>query len=199
MVTQVPSLVQLIQELQKIPYLASKNLYTVTDYFLQLDIQRREHFCKIIQNASRVQRCGVCFFWVEDNSFCQFCLDEKRSQTVVCVVETWQDLLSIEKTKAYDGVYHILGGSISPLEGIGPENLTIGQLVDRVLKYKITEVILATNQTPEGEATAIFIARSLHKTGVAVTCLARGLPVGSSLVAIDRVTVHKALSERRPF
>jgi recombination protein RecR len=117
----------------------------------------------------------------------------------VCVVETWQEILAIEQTKGYLGVYHVLGGSISPLEGVGPEDLTINALLDRVNKGMIKEVILATNQTPEGEATATYIARKLKGNEIDISCLARGLPVGSSLEGMDRLTVFKALSERRPF
>jgi recombination protein RecR len=108
-------------------------------------------------------------------------------------------LLAIEKTQGYMGVYHVLGGVISPLEGISVDDLTIEPLIERIEHKNINEVILATNQTPEGEATAAFIARKLRDKNVVVSCLARGLPVGSSLEAMDRLTVYKALSERRPF
>ncbi len=200
MIENVPSLANLLQTLQKVPYLASKNLYHVTDYFLQLDADQLEHFCKTILKAKGgILRCNICFYWVEKGLSCQFCTASDRMQTLVCVVECWQEVLSIEKTRAYDGVYHVLGGVISPLDGVGPENLTITQLVERVKKYKTKEIILATNQTPEGEATAAFIARALKNTDVTISCLARGLPVGSSLCNVDRLTVYKALSERIPF
>ena len=129
---------------------------------------------------------------------CQLCTNPKRDQTVVCVVESWQELLAIEKTGGYLGSYHVLGGVICPLDGIGPENLTIAPLIQRA-SSGIKEIILATNQTPEGEATASFIAHKLQGTSVTITCLARGIPVGSSLEYMDRLTVYKALSERRPF
>ena len=106
--------------------------------------------------------------------------------------------MSIEKTGGYQGVYHVLGGVISPLDGMGPEDLTINHLLQRI-NEAVKEVILATNQTPEGEATAAFIAHKLKKFPVAISCLARGVPVGSSLEFMDRLTVYKALSERRPF
>jgi recombination protein RecR len=128
-----------------------------------------------------------------------FCVSSRRDQSLVCIVETWQELLCIEKTNGYNGVYHVLGGVISPLDGIGPENLTIAQLVARVDSGAVLEVVLATNQTPEGEATAAFIASKLEDKNIKISCLARGLPVGSSLDTMDRVTVYKALSERRPF
>ena len=129
-----------------------------------------------------------------------FCADTRRDHTLVCVVETWQELIAIEKTEGYKGVYHVLGGAICPLEGIGPEDLSIELLAKRVgVDTRIKEIILATNQTPEGEATAAFIARKLRDNDVRVSCLARGIPVGSSLEMMDKLTVYKALSERRPF
>ena len=105
----------------------------------------------------------------------------------------------MKKTASYEGVYHVLGGVICPLEGVGPEQLSIDALVARVDQKNITEVILATNQTPEGEATAAYIAHALKDKHVAISCLARGIPVGSTLEFMDRLTVYKALSERRPF
>jgi recombination protein RecR len=115
------------------------------------------------------------------------------------VVETWQELLTIEKTGGYDGVYHVLGGVICPLEGVGPEQLTIDALIKRVDEKGIAEIILATNQTPEGEATASYIAHKLKGKAITISCLARGIPVGSTLEFMDKLTVYKALSERRPF
>jgi recombination protein RecR len=114
-------------------------------------------------------------------------------------VETWQELLAIEKTKGFLGVYHVLGGVICPLEGIGPEDLTIEALFARCSQSDQVEIILATNQTPEGEATAAYIAKKFKNRMVKISCLARGLPVGSSLETMDRLTVYKALSDRRPF
>lgn len=119
---------------------------------------------------------------------------------MICVVETWHDLYAIEKTGAYQGAYHVLGGAICPLDGIGPEDLTIGPLLERV-KQGCREIILAVNQTPEGEATAAFIARKLEpiRQDVRITCLSRGIPVGSPLESMDRLTIFKALTERRIF
>jgi recombination protein RecR len=125
-------------------------------------------------------------------------MSKRRDQSIICVVETWQEVFAIEKTNGYMGVYHVLGGVISPLDGIGPEDLTIEQLIQRVANDN-KEIILALNQTPEGEATAALLAQKLKKSGVAVSCIARGLPVGSSLGTMDRVTIYKALAERRPF
>ncbi len=200
MLDQVPTLAQLIKTLQQIPYLASKNIYRVATHFLQMDPKKMEHMCAVLLKArEQVVPCPTCFVWKEKDTQCAFCSSEKRDQTVVCVVETWQELLAIEKTDGYQGVYHVLGGVICPLDGVGPEQLTIQPLISRVECKRINEIILATNQTPEGEATAAYIAQKLKDKKVTVSCLARGIPVGSSLEFMDRLTVYKALSERRPF
>ncbi|HEV2601693.1 MAG TPA: recombination mediator RecR [Candidatus Babeliales bacterium] len=189
----------LIKSLQQVPYLASKNMYRVTTYFLDMDQEKMEQFCRVLLQAQKnVVHCSICFFWQDKDKNCFFCSSTNRDQSIVCVVETWQELMAIEKTGGYNGVYHILGGVICPLEGIGPDNLTINQLLGRV-DSDVKEIIFALNQTPEGEATAAYIASKLQASSVLITCLARGIPVGSSLEYIDRLTVYKALSERRPF
>lgn len=199
MVDNLPSLVRLLKNLQQVPYLASKNIYRVADYFLTMDPIKAEQFCAMILEAKKnLLKCSICFAWKEKERSCQFCAAVKRDQKMVCVVETWQELLAIEKTGGYGGVYHVLGGVICPLEGVGVEDLTIEPLITRV-DTGVTELILAMNQTPEGEATSAYIASKLKDKNVIISCLARGLPVGSSLEAMDRVTVYKAISERRPF
>lgn len=199
MFQELPTFAQLLKGLQQIPFLASKNLYRVAEHFLQMEPERVEQFCALLAHAKEnIVKCDECFCWKERARPCSFCSSPKRDKQLVCVVETWQELFAIEKTDGYQGVYHVLGGAICPLEGIGPDELTIAPLIRRV-ENGVREIILATNQTPEGEATAAFIARKLKGTNVVVSCLARGLPVGSSLEAMDRVTVYKALSERRLF
>jgi recombination protein RecR len=199
MLTDLPSLVHLLKSLQQVPYLASKNIYRVATHFLDMDIQRLEQFCDALKQAKEnIVYCQICFFWQEKGNPCSLCGSPRRDQSVICVVETWQELIAIEKTGGYKGVYHVLGGVICPLEGIGPEQLTIAPLINRA-SGAVKEIILAMNQTPEGEATAAFIASKLKGTSVIVSCLARGIPVGSSLEFMDRLTVYKALSERRLF
>lgn len=199
MINDLPSLAQLLKNLQQVPYLASKNIYRVASHFLHMDEKKAEQFCAIILEAKRkIVQCATCYCWQERERNCLFCSAAKRDQTLVCVVETWQELLAIEKTSGYSGVYHVLNGAISPLDGIGPDDLTIMPLVARV-DAGVTEIILAMNQTPEAEATSAYIASKLRGKNVTITCLARGLPVGSSLETMDRLTVYKALSERRPF
>lgn len=199
MIDQLPPLLHLIKQLQHVPYLASKNIYRVANYLLSMNAQKAEQFCAAILSAQeQIVRCEICCTWKEREKSCLFCASTKRDQTVICVVETWQELMSIEKTGGYQGVYHVLGGVISPLDGIGPEDLTIHYLLQRI-NDTTKEIILATNQTPEGEATAAYLASKLKKFPLIVSCLARGVPVGSSLEFMDRLTVYKALSERRPF
>lgn len=200
MLHDTPSLTKLIKALQQVPYLASKNIYRVASYFLYLDQNKIDQFCSTLKEAKQnITQCIICFSWQERDRSCSICANPRRDQSLVCVVETWQELLAIEKTGGYQGVFHVLGGAIYPLEGIGPENLNIIPLIERVQKGTIKEIILATNQTPEGEATASYIASKLKNSGIMISCLARGIPVGSMIESMDRVTVYKALSERRPF
>lgn len=199
MIDKITPVANLLKQLQQVPYLASKNLYRVAHYFLELDADKIEQFCLVLQDLkSKLDKCSICWCWKEKEQGCAFCSSSKRNQAIICVVETWQDLIAIEKSGGYTGVYHVLGGAICPLEGIGPENLTIEQLRSRV-NPSCTEIILALNQTPEGEATAAYIAEKIRDTKVLISCLARGVPVGASLESMDRLTVYKALSERRPF
>lgn len=199
MMSDVPSLTKLLKALQQIPYLASKNIYRVGDYFLHMDQEKIDSFCATLLEARQnIAPCECCFCWKERDRGCAFCSSPKRDQGLICVVETWQELLAIEKTGGYTGVYHVLGGAVSPLEGISATDLAIEPLVARV-HAGAREIILAMNQTPEGEATAAYIANRLKETTVVISCLARGIPVGSSLEFMDRLTVYKALSERRPF
>lgn len=200
MLKDVPSLELLLKSLQQVPYLASKNIYKVSSFFLDLDPVKLQQFCSVLLKAKeQIVHCQSCYNWQEKERQCVFCSSEKRDRSLICVVETWQELLAIEKTGGYTGLYHVLGGVISPLEGIGPENLTIAMLQERVQKDAPLEIILAMNQTPEGEATSSFIAKKLKPLGCKISCLARGIPVGSHIESMDRLTVYKALSERRPF
>jgi len=199
MLEDIPSLNNLLKSLQQVPYLASKNLHRVATHFLNMEQQNIERFCALLLAAKKnVVRCELCFAWKEQGFDCKFCFNQKRNKSVICIVETWQELMSVEKTGGYMGLYHVLGGVICPLDGVGPEDLFIEQLVQRI-DSEVKEIIMATNQTPEGEATAAYIANKLKDKEVKISCLARGIPVGSSLEFMDRLTVYKALSERRPF
>jgi recombination protein RecR len=199
MIEQNPTLLAFLKQLQRVPYLASKNLYIVAQHFLDLDEHSTEQFIRTLASLKQnLAKCTECWSWKEKERECTFCTSTKRDKNTICVIETWRDLIALEKTGGYKGMYHVLGGALCPLDGIGPENLTIKQLVERVDRG-CTELIFAFNQTPEGEATAAYIATKLKGKQIRISCLARGLPVGSSLEAMDRLTVYKALSERRPF
>lgn len=200
---QLPTLTRLLKQLQQVPYLASKNLYRVAHHFLQMDAQRLAQFCATVQEAhAGLKKCSICCAWQERQGSCSFCSSARRDQSLICVVETWYDLYAIEKTGGFQGVYHVLGGAISPLDGISPEDISLTQLISR-LSQGCAELIFALNQTPEGEATSSYIARKINQAyperTFKITCLSRGVPVGSSLESVDRVTVCKALAERRIF
>lgn len=199
MIEKITPLAQLCRVLQQVPYLASKNLYRTVTYFLTADDARINALVTSLQHArATIMTCPICCVWKERGKPCVFCDDEKRDASIICVVETWQELLTIEKTEGYKGLYHVLGGTISPLDGVGPEDLSIDKLIVR-MKPTVTEVIFATNQTPEGEATAAYIAKKLKDATVKVSCLARGIPVGSNIELMDKLTLYKALFDRRPF
>lgn len=200
MIDKIPSLDRLLKALQRVPYLASKNVYRVAAHFLKMDKAQLQLFCEqLITAHDRLMQCSRCCAWQETAGNCFFCTAPEREQAIICIVESWQELMVIERTQGYQGAYHVLNGVIAPLEGIGPDDLTIKQLITRVQAGGIKEVIFATSQTPEGEATAAYIAHKLKASGVIMSCLARGLPVGSSLEGTDRVTIFKAITERRPF
>ncbi len=199
MIDKLPSIQKLMRQLQQVPFLASKNLYRVSSYFLTLDHQRIEQFCKALQEVhEQIVLCKQCFFWQQKDAVCIFCSDRQRDRAIICVVESWHELLVIERTASFRGVYHILGGIISPLEGISPKDLKIDELIARV-DDSVREIIFSMNQTPEGEATAAFIAKKLQNSSVKITCLAKGVPIGSNLEFVDRLTLGKAMMERKLF
>lgn len=201
MLKQLPSLQKLIRQLQYVPYLASKNLYRVAAHLLSSDRDEVERLCEAILEAKdNIQACPICFNWMEARAgeSCLICGSDQRNKHSICVVETWHDLIAIEKTDDYNGLYHVLGGALCPLEGIGPSDLKIDQLLARI-DDSINEIIFATNPTPEGEATASFIASKLDTTNLTISRLASGIPIGSSLEYMDKMTIHKAISGRRPF
>jgi len=199
MFAQLPIFQKLIRQLQRVPYLASKNVYRVAMYFLTTDQKAIEQLCATILEAKKaIQPCQHCFNWTEAGNQCSICSSDKRDKSVICVVETWHDLFAIENAGNFKGLYHVLGGALCPLEGIGPDQLTIDRLVKRV-DDQIQEVIFATNPTPEGEATASYIWSKINTRPLQISKLASGVPIGSSLEYMDRVTIGKALIGRRPF
>jgi recombination protein RecR len=200
MLKDLPSLERLVRLLQRVPYLASKNIYPVALHFISLDEEGLKKVCDaLVQAQKTVKKCSICFNFVEGDIVCSLCTNPSRDKTVVCVVETWHDLLALEKAGGYKGLYHILGGALSPLEGITVDKLTISQLLKRVEGTEVQELIFATNPTPEGEATASYIVSKCNNASLKTSKLASGVPIGSHLQAMDRVTVYKALQNRRPF
>lgn len=197
MLDKLPSLQRLVRNLQLFPTVSSKNIYRATAFFLDMNQEKAEQFCyALLEAKKKIKACDICFAWQEVDGECLFCFDAKRDKTIICVVESWQELLALEQSKSFNGLYHVLGGALCPLEGRGPEDLTTDQLLRRV--EGVTEIILGLNQTPEGEATAAYVSNQLNGL-VKVSCLARGVPVGSTLEFTDRVTLAQAIQERRPY
>jgi recombination protein RecR len=192
------SLQKLLRNLQQVPYLASKNLYKVANYFLEQDQERVIQLCQsLLEAKQKIQPCARCFTWQQLDSPCGFCDSSKRDQSLICVVEKWPDLLAIERTSHYQGVYHVLGGVISPLNGVRLEHLTVQFLLHRVQAGTVQELVLALSPTPEGEATMAYLIDKLQGYNLKISGLAQGLPVGSALEYMDRVTLSKALADRR--
>ena len=197
---QLPRLHELIRLLQQVPYLASRNVYRVAQHFLEMPEDRRKRFITSLEETCReTTKCATCYAWREHSIPCGWCNVTQRDQDIICVVETWHDLCAIERTGSYRGVFHVLGGAICPLDGIGPEDLSLDLLMKRIESNTAKELILAMNQTFEGEATTACILRMLgnKRESLTISCLSRGVPVGSSLDAMDRLTIGKAMSERR--
>jgi recombination protein RecR len=194
-----PLLQKFIDLSRSIPYVPSKHTYRLVEFLLHTDEEKIYAFVtELISLKKKIVLCETCHCWKERESTCPWCSAE-RNQEILCVVETWIDAVSLEKANMFDGVYHILGGSLSPLEGITYDKLTIDSLMQRIHRLKFKEIIIATNQTPEGEATAYHIERMIKKTGkdIIISSLPTGIPVGTSLAYVDRVTLAKALHFRR--
>ena len=187
----------LIDELGRLPGVGPKSAQRIAFYLLaadQADVQRLVD--SLVHVKERVRFCTTCGNVAEAEQ-CRICVDPKRDETIVCVVEEPKDVIAIERTREFRGKYHVLGGSINPIEGIGPEDLRIRELLARLANGSIVEVILATDPNLEGEATATYLARTIAPLGVAVSRLASGLPVGGDLEYADEVTLGRAFEGRR--
>jgi len=192
----IRALEDLIKEFKKMPGIGLKTAQRLSFYVLRISKQEADKLAKaIIRVKELIGHCSVCGNITEQDP-CEICANPKRDHEIICIVEEPKDLLAIEKTGEYHGVYHVLMGVISPLDGIGPENLRIDSLVKRIKSSGIKETILATNPNVEGEATATYLSRLLKPLGTRVYRIARGLPVGSELEYADEVTVTKALEVR---
>lgn len=193
----VPPLARLIEQFERLPGIGSKTAGRLAYHILQMPKDQADAFAKAITDAkTEITFCKYCCN-LTDGDICPVCRDEKRNKTLICVVEEPQDVMALERTGEFDGVYHVLHGAMSPLNGIGPEQLHIKELLSRTQDDTVKEVIMATNPTLEGDATAIYISKLLKPLGVKVTRLAYGIPVGSDLEYADEVTLSRALEGRR--
>ena len=187
----------LTSEFARLPGIGRKTAQRLTYHLLrQPPDQSRRLAHALVTLIERIRRCERCNNLTE-SPLCSLCADPRRDSTLICVVEEAADIASIERSSEYRGLYHVLGGRLSPLDGVGPDDLSIGALMARIQPEGVREVILATNPSMEGEATALYVQRQLTRTGVRVTRIARGLPVGGDLEYADGVTIAQALQARR--
>ncbi len=194
MLTKASSLSRLVGELKKLPGVGERTALRLAFHLLKSPQNLTALSEALITVREKVRTCSTCFTITEDDP-CSICTGNRDASTV-CVVENSQDLMALERSNAYQGVYHVLEGAISPLAGIGPAALHIDELLTRVAQGGITEVVIATNFTVEGEATALYLTKALKPTGVKVTRLAHGIPLGSDIEFVDAATVQWALQGR---
>jgi recombination protein RecR len=188
---------RLVEQLQKLPGIGAKGAQRLAFHVLRTPREDAERLCDAIRDVKeRVTYCSICNN-ITDVDPCPYCTSETRDRQLICVVEEPQNVSVVEKTRGFKGVYHVLMGALSPLHGIGPDDLKVKGLLDRVGAGGVTEVILATNPNVEGEATALYLARLLKPLGVRVTRIAMGIPVGSDLEYADEVTMTRAMEGRR--
>jgi recombination protein RecR len=190
-------LTRLIDLLQQLPGIGPKTAGRLAYYLLKQPREFADRLSQAIQDVkARIGYCSICFNFTDVDP-CGYCTDPTRDRRIVCVVEDPHTVAAIEKTREFKGVYHVLLGALSPLHGVGPEDLKIKELLGRLAAGGVEEVILATNPNVEGEATALYLAKLLKPLGVRVTRIAMGVPVGSELDYADEITVHKAIEGRR--
>ena len=188
---------ELIDELGRLPGVGPKSAQRIAFYLLQTDDDQAQKLAQVLQEVKeRVRFCEVCGNVTEETQ-CNICRDVRRNRTAICVVEESKDVQAIERTREFKGLYHVLGGAISPIEGIGPDQLRIKELMARLSNPEIQEVIIATDPNLEGEATATYLTRMLSPLGIKVSRLASGLPVGGDLEYADEVTLGRAFEGRR--
>ena len=192
-----PSIERLIESFEKLPSIGHKTAIRLAFHMLDMSSEEIEEFTKSITDAKqKLKFCSICFN-ISDTDPCPICNDSKRDQSTICVVEDVRDIMAMERTHEYKGVYHVLHGTISPMNGIGPDDIKIKELLNRVRDSKIKEVIIATNPRVEGEATSIYLAKLLKAFDIKVTRIAHGIPVGGDLEYTDEVTLMKAMEGRR--
>ena len=197
MVESTPSFARLVVALGKLPGIGQKTATRLAFFILRQAPAEAEALAVAIRELKEKTRfCSRCFHLTEADP-CSLCTDPARDERLLCVVEQPQDLLAVERSRSFRGRYHVLQGALSPLDGIGPEQLRIKELLVRLQDHSVEEVVVATNFSVEGEATALYLARLLHPLGLRVTRLAHGIPLGSDLEYIDEATVNRAVAGRR--
>ena len=190
-------LARLIQEFKRLPGIGQKSAQRLAFHILRTPREDAERLAQaVVDVKDKLGICAVCNN-ISDGETCNYCRDAHRDHSVICVVEEPHNILPIETTRQFDGVYHVLHGAISPLRGIGPDQLRIQSLLERVQPGEVKELIIATNPTVEGEATAVYLSRLFKPLGLKVTRIAMGIPVGSDLEFADEVTMSKSLEGRR--
>lgn len=194
-----PSIQKLLDELERLPGVGPKSAQRMAYWILNTDAAEALRLADAIREVKAgVHFCARCFNYAEGD-LCEICASAKRDDSVICVVSEPRDIPPIERTAVFSGVYHVLGGALSPMEGIGPDNLRIAELMKRLASGEVQEVVLATNPNVEGETTAAYLARLIKPLGVSVTRPASGLPVGGDLEFADEVTLGRAIEARRPL
>ena len=192
-----PSIEKLIESFEKLPSIGHKTAARLAFYILNSSEEEMNEFVSSIVNAKKnLKYCSKCYN-ISDTDPCQICGSPKRDQSIICVVEDVRDIVAMERTHEFKGVYHVLHGSISPMNGIGPEDIKIKELLARLMDGQVKEVILATNPRVEGEATAMYISKLIKPLGIKATRIAHGIPVGGDLEYTDEITLMKALEGRR--
>lgn len=187
---------QLAESFSRLPGIGKKSAMRISNHLLKTDQVFLENFAKqLVELHSRIHQCSECGSYTETDP-CQICTNPLRERNLMCVVEQPQDVQTIENSGEFRGIFHVLGALISPLEGIGPDQLPIGKLIDRIKKENVTEVIIATNPTVEGDTTALYIQQILKQTDVKVSRLASGLPVGGDLEYADKLTLARSFRGR---
>ena len=191
-----PSIEKLIESFEKLPSIGHKTAQRLAFYMLDQTKEEIKEFTDSIINAkNNLKFCSKCFN-ISDTDPCNICSNPKRDESIICVVEDVKDVIAMERTHEFNGLYHVLHGSISPMNGIGPENIKIKELLARLMDGTVKEIILATNPRVEGEATSIYISKLVKPLGIKATRIARGIPIGGDLEYTDEVTLAKALEGR---
>jgi recombination protein RecR len=192
-----PSVTRLVDELKRLPGIGQKTAQRLAFYLLRVDREQAMALSDAIREAKeKVRQCSVCNN-ITDTDPCHFCSSATRNQAEICVVEEATNIQAVERTRGFSGLYHVLGGALSPLQGVGPDQLKIKSLIERLKGGTVHEIIVATSPTAEGEATAVYLSKLIKPLGVRVTRIAMGIPVGSDLEYADEVTMSKAMEGRR--